>query len=176
LVNALLAVPEKVIGRISEVFKSLGGKISELISSALKIEPVITTPKNPLEGIKTVVNNVGGAMSGVASSIGGFISGLFKAEGTDYYRGGSAIINEVGAELVTLPTGAKVATANATSGLVEQAVQSVMRGLGGFEGQQNQRPIVLHNYMESVMNVNGKVLGKIAFENIDRNVRMQYGS
>jgi len=98
------------------------------------------------------------------------------ATGTGFAEGGLSQINEPYSELVELPTGSKVMTANATAGLVEQAVQSVMRGLGGFEGQQNQRPIVLHNYMESVMNVNGKVLGKIAFENIDRNVRMQYGS
>lgn len=103
------------------------------------------------------------------------------ANGTGYATGGNAIINEKNgekpfAEMVTLPTGSKVMTANATAGLVEQAVQSVMRGLGGFENQQTARPIVIHNYMNGAMSVNGKVLGKIAFENIDRNVRMQYGN
>ncbi len=103
------------------------------------------------------------------------------ANGTGYATGGNAIINEKNgekpfAEMVTLPTGSKVMTANATAGLVEQAVQSVMRGLGGFENQQTARPIVIHNYMNGTMAVSGKVLGKIAFENVDRNVRMQYGN
>ena len=98
------------------------------------------------------------------------------ASGTDYATGGRSIINEPYSELVDLPTGAKVMTANATAGLVEQAVQSFIRSTGGLAGMQNERPIILHNYMDGVMNVNGKLLGKIAFENIDRNVRMQYGN
>ena len=102
---------------------------------------------------KTPPTRTGGGGGGGGGTSGGGISGngMFYASGTNSAPGGPSVINEEGAELVTLPNGSKVATARASRELMASAglspadvasiTTAVEQGMiQGFRGiRQNER-------------------------------------
>lgn len=102
------------------------------------------------------------------------------AKGTTDAPGGMAIVGEEGPEMIELPKHSRVYTAAET-----KAMMSVKNGISGGSNLQGIAPtassvgtqtINLNNTITGNLTVDGRVLGKIAFENIDRYYRAAYGS
>lgn len=97
----------------------------------------------------------------------------YFAKGTNNSPDGKAIINEEGAELVTLPGGSKVATAAATSSMINQGIQSLLAGLGGFSAPamasvSDTKTITLINRNYNTLQLDGRTLAEGVIENIDK--------
>jgi len=148
LKNAILGFD--LWGQISGKFTELRGKVS-----------------NALSGIKDTASTV-------STSVGDWFKGLFNAEGTNNFRGGTAIINEEGAELVTLPSGSKVMTASATAQMQDRAISQLLAGMKtptfAVAGSGGSRNINISTKVDAPLMVDGSVLGRLVFQNIDRAV------
>ena len=63
-----------------------------------------------------------------------------------------------------------------------KGMKSIMNGLnGGYStptttSSSTSQPISIQSTVTGIVEVDGRVLGKIAFENMDRNVRATYGN
>ena len=95
----------------------------------------------------------------VKNMIGGGGSILGFAKGTMNAPGGLSLVGEEGPELVNLARGSQVIPAGITSGLLSSA-------LGG---------ITLNNVMTGILTVDGREIGRVAFQNIDRYAMGAYG-
>ena len=148
LKNAILGYD--LWGKISGKFTELRGKVS-----------------NALSGIKDTASTV-------STSVGDWFKGLFNAEGTNNFRGGTAIINEEGAELVTLPSGSKIMTASATAQMQDRAISQLLAGMKtptfAVAGSGGSRNINISTKVDAPLMVDGSVLGRLVFQNIDRAV------
>src|SRR5574344_849265 len=77
-----------------------------------------------------------GFVSGVVSILTGGISSLFRfAGGTDSAPGGVALVGEEGPELVDLPKGAAVHTADETQDILSNGMASLVAGFSNFQPQ-----------------------------------------
>lgn len=126
-------------------------------------------------------NAIAGAFNTIKSSttaglskVGDWFKGLFNAEGTNNFRGGTAIINEEGAEMVTLPSGSKIMTARATAQMQDRAISQLLAGMKtptfAVAGSGGSRNINISTKVDAPINVDGAVLGRLVFQNIDRAV------
>ena len=148
LKNAILGYD--LWGKISDKFTELRGKVS-----------------NALSGIKDTASTV-------STSVGDWFKGLFNAEGTNNFRGGTAIINEEGPEMVTLPSGSKIMTASATAQMQDRAIAQLLAGMKtptfAVAGSGGNRNINISTKVDAPLMVDGSVLGRLVFQNIDRAV------
>lgn len=85
------------------------------------IGPIVDTIRQAIHDIKVGLDwlskhttSHGGKGGGTSfNPFGGLIPGLFgHAQGTGYWRGGPQVMNELGPEIVTLPTGSRIDTAS----------------------------------------------------------------
>ena len=148
LKNAILGYD--LWGKISDKFTELRGKVS-----------------NALSGIKDTASTV-------STSVGDWFKGLFNADGTNNFRGGTAIINEEGAEMVTLPSGSKIMTASATAQMQDRAISQLLAGMRmpsfATAGGGGSRNIMITTKVDAPFTVDGAMLGRLVFQNIDRAV------
>jgi len=148
LKNAILGYD--LWGKISSKFTELRRKVS-----------------NALSGIKDTAYTV-------STSVGDWFKGLFNAEGTNNFRGGKAIINEEGAELVTLPSGSKIMTASATAQMQDRAISQLLSGMRmpsfATAGGGGNRNITISTKVDAPLMIDGSVLGRLVFQNIDKAV------
>ena len=99
---------------------------------------------------------------------------MFNAEGTNNFRGGTAIINEEGAEMVTLPSGSKIMTASATAQMQDRAIAQLLSGMRmpsfATAGGGGSRNIMITTKVDAPFTVDGAMLGRFVFHTIARAV------
>ena len=148
-------------GMISGKFTELSGKVSSALSGIKDTASKVTS-------------TIGSGISSAASSVGDWFKGLFNADGTNNFRGGTAIINEEGAEMVTLPSGSKIMTASATAQMQDRAISQLLAGMKtptfAVAGSGGNRNINISTKVDAPLMVDGSVLGRLVFQNIDRAV------
>ena len=123
---------------------------------------------------KITLANIGTGITSGAKKVGDWFSGLFHADGTNNFRGGTAIINEEGAEMVTLPSGSKVMTASATAQMQDRAISQLLSGMRmpsfATAGSGGNKSITIENKINSPIMVDGSVFGRLVYETIDKAV------
>jgi len=96
---------------ISETFKAIGNAAKGPLNSMIKMINTIIRGLNKIE-IPEWVPKIGGESLNIPEI-------PMLAKGTQYFRGGSAIVGENGPELVTMPFGAKVYPNNKTQEMLQ---------------------------------------------------------
>jgi hypothetical protein len=162
----------------SKVFANIGFNIMEGLRNAIlgydlwgqisgKFSELRSKVSGALSGIKD-------SASTVSTSVGDWFKGLFNAEGTNNFRGGTAIINEEGAEMVTLPSGSKIMTASATAQMQDRAIGQLLSGMRmpsfATAGGSGSRNIMITTKVDAPFTVDGAMLGRLVFQNIDKAV------
>jgi len=124
--------------------------------------------------VSSALSGIKDSASTVSTSVGDWFKGLFNAEGTNNFRGGTAIINEDGAEMVTLPSGSKIMTASATAQMQDRAIGQLLSGMRmpsfATAGGSGSRNIMITTKVDAPFTVDGAMLGRLVFQNIDRAV------
>lgn len=115
-----------------------------------------------------------GFVSGLAGVLTGGISSLFGfAGGTDSAPGGVALVGEEGPELVDLPKGAAVHTADETQDILSNGMASLVAGFSNFQpqlalaspGNGNMNMAVCVN--PTTVQIDGRTIGRVVWEQLD---------
>ena len=122
---------------------------------------VIETIKGRINGITSQINNVAQKMSNIPV-IGGLVQKINIpqfATGTQYFKGGTALVGEHGAELIDMPSGSKVTPADKTKQILKSgnpiAINITVQGnMIGNEQYANQLGnIIIQKIMTAQYNV-----------------------
>lgn len=147
--NSLKPILNGITTFISGVFSGNWEKAwSGVVSTFTGIfNGVSTAVKTPLNAVISMINTVISGLNSLSIEIPWWVPGIgsekwgvnipkipMLAKGTDYFKGGLAIVGEKGPELVEMPTGAKVHPNNKTQQML---------------GQQTPQFIVIRNVMDS---------------------------
>jgi hypothetical protein len=186
---AIISSLPAIFGAISEAMNNLSYKLTEMLSDLFK-KIFVPSGESILEGIWNGIkkgwtkfgNDFKALFSGLGSpppegdnAFSTWLKGLFNAGGTTGFRGGSAVINEDGAELVTLPSGSRVMTASATNSVFSNAMNQLLAGLrtnvpsvaGIGSGGGN---VTIVNKIDAPVQIDGTAFGRLVYETIDRAV------
>jgi hypothetical protein len=115
-----------------------------------------------------------GFVSGLVGVLTGGISSLFGfAGGTDSAPGGVALVGEEGPELVDLPKGAAVHTADETQDILSNGMASLVAGFSNFQpqlalaspGNGNMNMAVCVN--PTTVQIDGRTIGRVVWEQLD---------
>ena len=163
--------------RIKSTFTNIIDNIKALFSAGTWAgigDSIINGITSGVSSASSAISNIGAGISSVASTVGGWISGLFNEDGTNNFRGGKAIINEKGAEMVTIPSGSKIMTASATAQMQDRAISQLLAGMKtpsfAMAGGSGGRSITIENKINSPIMVEGSVFGRLVYETIDKAV------
>ena len=110
-------------GNFTQAFSGIVSAVSGIFSG------LITVVKAPLNAVIGLVNSFIGGLNKL--SVPDWVPGIggkginipsipYLAKGTDYFKGGAAIVGEQGPELVTMPKGAKVTPNKKTENILGQ--------------------------------------------------------
>jgi len=182
---------EKLIEKIKEFF---GGGISGISGDILGAVGVIA------DGVLGIIDNIVGGISKVtdnlkskvssnkagSNALAFFTGGLSKvfgwAGGTENAPKGLSVVGEEGPELVQLKGGERIYPADETSKLLSgKGIQSIINGLAGFSGINvptpvlQPQPININNKMTGIIQIDGREIGRAAFENLDHFAKAAYG-
>lgn len=100
---------------VKEIFSGIWQSIKSIFLG------VIETIKGRINGITSQINNVAQRMSSIPL-IGGLVQKINIpqfATGTQYFKGGTALVGEHGAELVNIPSGSKVMPSDKTQQILK---------------------------------------------------------
>lgn len=162
----------------SKVFKDIGINLMDGLKNAIKDYDLwgkISDKFTQLRGkVSGALSGIKDTASTVSTSVGDWFKGLFNADGTNNFRGGTAIINEEGAEMVTLPSGSKIMTASATAQMQDRAISQLLSGMRmpsfATAGGGGGRSINISTKVDAPLMIDGAMLGRLVFQNIDKAV------
>ncbi|WP_394896296.1 phage tail protein [Clostridium paraputrificum] len=134
--NSLKPILNGIISFLSGVFTGNWKKVFNGLGDIVKgvFNGLVTIVKAPLNGIIKLINKVIDGFNSIKAPdwiplIGGKgvnipkIPMLYK--GTDYFQGGKALVGEQGPELIEMPRGTKVNTAEETQNILNGGAQNV---------------------------------------------------
>jgi hypothetical protein len=160
LVSGIVSGVSSAAGWVGDTASNIGSAVVSGVTTAVDVAG-------------DVASNVGSAVSSGASKAVKFVKSWF-ADGTTFAPGGRAVINEEGAELVTLPTGSRVMTASATADIFGKGIASILSGIGSMTAPSmtpsfaGAGGITIHNQITTPVNVDGYQMTRAVFENWDK--------
>ena len=126
--NGLVSVIQGAWNSITDSITSWGATIAETFTTA--IDSAKRALVDGLNDLIDTANSAIDALNAVSDKVGiGHINHIPKiayALGTNYAEGGLALVGEEGPELVNLPRGAEVSTANKTMAFFENAAKDML--------------------------------------------------
>ena len=185
--DELLDAAKGVFGAVGDVAKnavsgvSAGfGNIGNVLSGKTSVADGFS---NGFAIAKKTVNKVGSSIRSGVEKAGKAIKDFFRFENGGIVPGSSTTGDNVP---VRVNSGEMILNKSQQSKLFAMAngkgMKSIMNGLnGGYStptttSSSTSQPISIQSTVTGIVEVDGRVLGKIAFENMDRNVRATYGN
>ncbi|MFF5994791.1 tape measure protein [Lysinibacillus sp. KU-BSD001] len=166
LFSGIFNIFKSIIGAIVSFVSSSFKKVADLILSAFQ-----SLPEKIREIFRAIASFIKAPINFIIEMVNKLIKGLNKlqvpdwvpvfggkginipeipmlAKGTDYFRGGYAIVGEEGPELVEMPTGAKVNTADKTANMLGGAQEIVIPVTLTVDGKVLARTTAKYNSRE----------------------------
>jgi len=159
IVNGLLNFGAGIWDAVKGIFTGLWDKIVDVFSGSIDLGRSI------VDGITGGITGFFEGVGDVASDLWDGITGWF-ASGTNSAPRGLAMVGENGPELVQLNGGERIYPANETARILSAGagvLSSISNGMNTGGGM-----ITLINKMTGTVNVDGREIGRIAYENLDR--------
>ena len=188
LPEIVVAIFKALIESFCGFFKGLGQYVDQAWSDLWEnfLGPFFDKIKNAIgDFFGQIGNNFVNSWTGKGSSGNGFVSGLAGvltggisslfgfAGGTDSAPGGVALVGEEGPELVDLPKGAAVHTADETQDILSNGMASLVAGFSNFQpqlalaspGNGNMNMAVCVN--PTTVQIDGRTIGRVVWEQLD---------
>ena len=188
LPEIVVAIFKALIESFCGFFKGLGQYVGQAWSDLWEnfLGPFFDKIKNAIgDFFGQIGNNFVNSWTGKGSSGNGFVSGLVGvltggisslfgfAGGTDSAPGGVALVGEEGPELVDLPKGAAVHTADETQDILSNGMASLVAGFSNFQpqlalaspGNGNMNMAVCVN--PTTVQIDGRTIGRVVWEQLD---------
>lgn len=112
-IRTLEKVLKPVISAISTAFKGIGAGLSYAWTHVIR--PIVRAIESAINHIKSLWDDVTGAVSSVGNFFSGIGSALGFAQGTGFSPAGVATVGELGRERVYLPAGSRVSSHTVTA-------------------------------------------------------------
>src|SRR5574344_1436122 len=188
LPEIVVAIFKALIESFCGFFKGLGQYVGQAWNDLWNnfLGPFFDKIKNAIgDFFGQIGNNFVNSWTGNGSSGNGFVSGLVGvltggistlfgfAGGTDSAPGGVALVGEEGPELVDLPKGAAVHTADETQDILSNGMASLVAGFSNFQpqlalaspGNGNMNMAVCVN--PTTVQIDGRTIGRVVWEQLD---------
>lgn len=188
LPEIVVAIFKALIESFCGFFKGLGQYVGQAWNDLWEnfLGPFFDKIKNAIgDFFSQIGNNFVNSWTGKGSSGNGFVSGLVGvltggisslfgfAGGTDSAPGGVALVGEEGPELVDLPKGAAVHTADETQDILSNGMASLVAGFSNFQpqlalaspGNGNMNMAVCVN--PTTVQIDGRTIGRVVWEQLD---------